>query len=41
VENMVKLSEQLNEALSQFRTTGGGPVEVRGVTTAAFHAIKA
>jgi methyl-accepting chemotaxis protein len=41
VENMVKLSEQLNEALSQFRTTGGGPVEVRGVSTAAFHAIKA
>jgi len=41
VENMVKLSEQLNEALSQFRTTGSGPVEVRGVTTAAFHAIKA
>ena len=41
VENMVKLSEQLNEALSQFRTAGGGPVEVKGLTTAAFHAIKA
>ena len=41
VENMVKLSEQLNEALSQFRTAVSGPVEVRGVTTAAFHAVKA
>ena len=40
VENMVKLSEQLNEALSQFRTASGGPVEVRGITTAAFHAVK-
>src|SRR3954466_12326495 len=40
VENMVKLSEQLNEALSQFRTTSSGPVEVRGITTAAFHAVK-
>ena len=41
VETMVKLSEQLNEALSQFRTAVSGPVEVRGVTTAAFHAVKA
>ena len=41
VENMVKRAEQLNEALSQFRTAGSGPVEVRGVTTAAFHAVKA
>src|SRR5256885_7883157 len=39
-ENMVKRSEQLNEALSQFRTASGGPVEVRGITTAAFHAVK-
>jgi twitching motility protein PilJ len=35
VENMVKLSEQLNEALSQFRISSGGPVEVKELTAAA------
>jgi twitching motility protein PilJ len=35
VENMVKLSEQLNEALSQFRISSGGPVEIRELTAAA------
>jgi twitching motility protein PilJ len=35
VENMVKLSEQLNEALSQFRISSGGPVEIREFTAAA------
>jgi methyl-accepting chemotaxis protein len=35
VENMVKLSEQLNEALSQFRISGGGPVEVKELAAAA------
>jgi methyl-accepting chemotaxis protein len=35
VENMVKLSEQLNEALSQFRINTGGPVEVKELTAAA------
>src|SRR3954467_510037 len=29
VEHMVKLSEQLNEALSQFRISNSGPVEMR------------
>jgi methyl-accepting chemotaxis protein len=29
VEKMVKLSEQLNDALSQFRIHNAGPVEVR------------
>jgi twitching motility protein PilJ len=35
VENMVKLSEQLNEALSQFRISSGGPVELKELTAAA------
>ena len=35
VENMVKLSEQLNEALSQFRISTGGPVDVRELAAAA------
>jgi methyl-accepting chemotaxis protein len=35
VENMVKLSEQLNEALSQFRINSAGPVEVKELATAA------
>jgi twitching motility protein PilJ len=35
VENMVKLSEQLNEALSQFRISSGGPVEMKELTAAA------
>ena len=35
VENMVKLSEQLNEALSQFRISSGGPIEVKELTAAA------
>jgi methyl-accepting chemotaxis protein len=35
VENMVKLSEQLNEALSQFRISSGGPVEVKELAAAA------
>ena len=35
VENMVKLSEQLNEALSQFRISNAGPVEVKELTAAA------
>jgi methyl-accepting chemotaxis protein len=35
VENMVKLSEQLNEALSQFRISSSGPVEVKELTAAA------
>src|SRR5256714_4214544 len=34
VENMVKLSEQLNEALSQFRINTGGPVDVRELAAA-------
>ena len=35
VENMVKLSEQLNEALSQFRISSSGPVEVKEIGAAA------
>ena len=35
VENMVKLSEQLNEALSQFRISSGGPVEIKEMSAAA------
>jgi methyl-accepting chemotaxis protein len=35
VENMVKLSEQLNEQLSQFRVGGAPPVEVRELAAAA------
>ncbi|MFL6436327.1 MAG: methyl-accepting chemotaxis protein [Terriglobales bacterium] len=39
VENMVKLSEQLNEALSQFRISTGGPVDVRELAAAATAAL--
>ncbi len=35
VENMVKLSEQLNEALSQFRISSSGPVEIKELSSAA------
>jgi twitching motility protein PilJ len=35
VENMVKLSEQLNEALSQFRISSSGPAEVKEFASAA------
>jgi twitching motility protein PilJ len=35
VENMVKLSEQLNEALSQFRINSSGPIEVKELSSAA------
>ncbi|HET9744034.1 MAG TPA: methyl-accepting chemotaxis protein [Terriglobales bacterium] len=35
VENMVKLSEQLNEALSQFRVSSAGPVEVKEMAATA------
>ena len=35
VENMVKLSEQLNEALSQFRISSNGPVEITELSSAA------
>src|SRR5689334_20099634 len=35
VENMVKLSEQLNEALSQFRISSGGPVDIKELSSAA------
>jgi hypothetical protein len=35
VENMVRLSEQLNEALSQFRINAGGPREVSAPPNAA------
>jgi hypothetical protein len=35
VEELVKLSEQLNEALSQFRvSTSAGPVEVKEFSAA-------
>ena len=35
VGNMVKLSEQLNEALSQFRISSNGPVEIKELSSAA------
>ena len=35
VEHMVKLSEQLNEALSQFRVASSGPTEIRAVSDVA------
>jgi twitching motility protein PilJ len=35
VENMVKLSEQLNEALSQFRISSSGPVDIKELSSAA------
>lgn len=35
VENMVKLSEQLNEALSQFRISSSGPIEIKELSSAA------
>src|SRR5437870_2807968 len=40
VENMVKLSEQLNEELSQSGPARGGPVEVKGVKTDECDTIK-
>jgi methyl-accepting chemotaxis protein len=35
VEHMVKLSEQLNEALSQFRVASAGPTEIRSAAEVA------
>ena len=35
VEHMVKLSEQLNEALSQFRVASSGPTEIRSAAEVA------
>ena len=35
VEHMVKLSEQLNEALSQFRVASSGPTEIRSTSEVA------